>query len=117
MLVHAKKPRIKVKISGRGYKKVVELIKKSFEDVHIEEDETVNIFETKWYSDLEADSTPAEALKIYRTNASLTLVQLSEKSGIAESHLSAMECGKRSIGKISAQKLGKALNCNYHRFL
>jgi len=47
----------------------------------------------------------------------LTLAELSGKTGIAESHLSAMENDKRGIGKVTAQKLGKALKCEYRRFL
>jgi transcriptional regulator with XRE-family HTH domain len=44
-------------------------------------------------------------------------VLLSKKCGIAQSHLSDMENDKRSIGKIPAQKLSKALGCDYKRFL
>ncbi|MFC1585644.1 helix-turn-helix domain-containing protein [Fibrobacterota bacterium] len=82
-----------------------------------DDDETVPIRETDWWKEISAKVTPADALRCYRDNAELTLKEVSEKTGIAVPHLSAMENGKRNIGKISAQKLGKALNCNYKRFL
>jgi predicted transcriptional regulator len=96
------------------------LIKKNFTDVEVkkdDDDEVVLIEETDWYKEISKSMTAAKALKIYRENAGLTMVELSEMCGIAQSHLSDMENGKRNIGKISAQKLGKALNCNYKRFL
>jgi len=117
MLVVAKKPRIRVEIKGRGVNHLLKVIKNSFQDVRIEEDETVPIRETSWWKEISEKVTPADALRVYRDNAALTLKELSKKTGIAVPHLSAMENEKRNIGKISTQKLGKALNCNYKRFL
>ncbi len=119
MLVHAKAPRIDVRISGRGARQVANLLRRTYKDVRIEPDsgETVDITETSWYKGISAKLTPGKALRAYRDNAGLTLAELSEKAGIAESHLSAMENAKRGIGKVSAQKLGKALKCEYRRFL
>jgi rRNA processing protein Krr1/Pno1 len=120
MLVVAKKPRINLKLEGQGIRKVITLIKKNFNDVEVkkdDDDEVVLIENTEWYKKVSKGLTPAKALKVYRNNANLTMMELSEKCGIAQSHLSDMETGKRNIGKISAQKLGKALNCNYRRFL
>ena len=120
MLVVAKKPRINLKLEGQGIHKVITLIKKKYPDVEVknnDDDDLVIIEDTDWYKEISKSMTPAKALKIYRENTGLTMVELSEKCGIAQSHLSDMERGKRSIGKISAQKLGKALGCNYKRFL
>ena len=120
MLVVVKNPRINLKLEGQGVRKIIDLIKNTFEDVEVKKndsDELVLIENTDWYKELSKDLTPAKALKVYRSNANLTMVEVSEKSGIAQSHLSDMENGKRNIGKISAKKLGKALNCSYKRFL
>jgi hypothetical protein len=119
MLVHAKALRIDVRISGRGARQVANLLRRTYREVRIELDggESVDITETEWYKNISAKATPGKALHTYRGNAGLTLAQLSGKTGIAESHLSAMENGKRGIGKVTAQKLGKALKCEYRRFL
>jgi hypothetical protein len=119
MLVHAKAPRIEVRISGRGARQVAILIQRTFRDVRILPDsgEAVDISDTEWFRKMSVKMTPGKALHTYRSNSGLTLADLSTLTGIAESHLSAMENGKRGIGKISAQKLGKALKCEYRRFL
>ena len=120
MLVVAKKPRINLKLEGQGIRKVITLIKKNFPDAVVtnnDDNESVPIKETDGWKEMSAKATPADALRCYRDNAELTLKELSKKTGIAIPHLSAMENDKRSIGKISAQKLGKALKCNYKRFL
>ncbi len=119
MLVHVKTPRIDVRISGRGARQVAKLIRRAYKDVRIELDSSaaVDISGTEWFKTMSFKMTSGRALFTYRDNAGLTLAELSEKTGIAESHLSAMENDKRGIGKISAQKLGKALKCEYRRFL
>jgi Helix-turn-helix len=119
MLVHAKTPRIDVRISGRGARQVANLLRRTYKNVRIEPDAgaSVDITETEWYKDISAKITPGKALRTYRDNAGLTLAELSGKTAIAESHLSAMENDKRGIGKVTAQKLGKALKCEYRRFL
>ena len=118
MLVHAKTPRIDVEITGRGSRHVLNLIKHAYQDVQVvQEEESVDIIKTTWYRDISVKLTAGKALKAYRDNAGLTLASLSKSTDIAESHLSAMENDKRGIGKITAQKLGKALKCDYRRFL
>lgn len=119
MLVHAKVPRIDVRISGRGARQVANLLRRTYKDVRIELDsaESIEITGTDWYKNISTKLTPGKALHIYRDNAGLTLAELSVKSSIAESHLSAMENDKRGIGKVTAKKLGKALKCEYRYFL
>lgn len=119
MSVHGKTPHIDVRISGLGARKVAALVRKNFKDARIElgTGKPADIFETEWYKDIAATLTPGKALHVYRDNEGMTLADLSEKTGIAVSHLSAMENGKRNIGKATAQKLGKALKCEYRRFL
>ena len=119
MLVHAKTPRIDVRISGRGARQVANLLRRTYRDVRVLPDvgESVDVTETDWFKGVSMRMNPGKALYVYRDNANLTLAELSAKTGIAESHLSAMENGKRGIGKVTAQKLGKALKCDYRRFL
>ena len=52
-----------------------------------------------------------------RTKEGMTQKALSAKAGIPQGHISAMEHGKRPIGKRTAQKLGIALKINYKVFL
>lgn len=64
-----------------------------------------------------ADNIPSAILRGSRVKEELTQVQLSEMTGIPRRHISEMEHGKRTIGKETARKLGKALNCDYRVFL
>jgi DNA-binding XRE family transcriptional regulator len=52
-----------------------------------------------------------------RGKEELTQRQLAELTGIPQRHISEMESGKRVIGKETAHKLAKALNCDYRIFL
>jgi len=85
--------------------------------IELESNNTVDITESEWYKEISKTITPGDALHVYRDNLGLTLAELAKKTGIAESHLSAMENNKRNIGKVTAQKSGKALKCDYRRFL
>lgn len=120
MLVVAKTPRIKVRITGPGARRVASLVTRSIRGAAIvndDEDEFVDITQTDWYKSMSAKMTSGKVLRHYRENAGLSMTELAEKSGIALAHISAMEHDKRAIGKISAQRLGKALSCDYKRFL
>ena len=64
-----------------------------------------------------AYQTPAYYLRLYRQRAELTQVQLADKTGILQHHLSEMENSKRALGKSNAKKLAKILNCNYQKLL
>ncbi len=52
-----------------------------------------------------------------RDKAGLTQVELSEKTGIPQGHISQMENGKMEIGKEQAKRLANVLNVNYRIFL
>ncbi|MCD6585880.1 MAG: helix-turn-helix transcriptional regulator [Desulfobacteraceae bacterium] len=66
------------------------------------------------YSD---EQLPGVCLAGARGKEGLTQKQLSELTGIPQRHISEMENGKRSIGKETARRLGKALNVGYKVFL
>jgi DNA-binding XRE family transcriptional regulator len=116
MLVVEKKRHIKVVINGTGTAAVIRILKEKLPAIEVQ-DEYVIIEDTAFWEKIKKYRTPGNALRVYRDNAGLTLAQLAEKTGIAKSHLSAMEHGKRSIGLISAKRIGKALNCDYRRLL
>ena len=81
MLVVAKKPRINVTLEGQGVRKIITLIKENYPDVEVkkdDDDEVVLIEETEWDKEISKTLTPAKALKVYRNNANLTMVELSE---------------------------------------
>ncbi len=63
------------------------------------------------------EELPGIVLAGSRIKEGLTQKQLSEITGIPQSHISAMENGRRSIGKKRAKILEKALNVGYKVFL
>jgi len=58
-----------------------------------------------------------KALSGMRYREGMTQVQLAEKTGIPQRHISEMEHGKRTIGKANAKLLANALNTDYRVFL
>jgi ribosome-binding protein aMBF1 (putative translation factor) len=118
MLVAVKTPRIRLHMSGVGAKIVVRELRKLYPSVTVSNDEeAADITSTAWWKKMEATSHFGTVLWTYRDNAGLTLEQLSRRSGIATSHLSDMENGKRAIGPRTAKKLAKVLGVDYHLFL
>lgn len=118
MQVRAKMPHIDVQITGTGADVLVEVLKKNIKGLKVStNDEAIPVKSDPWFQQLRNSRTSGEVLWCYRDNAGITLDELSERSGIAKSHLSEMENNKRSIGLKSAKKLAKALDCDFHRFL
>ncbi|WP_405341923.1 helix-turn-helix transcriptional regulator [Fibrobacter sp.] len=85
--------------------------------VRIDDDEDlVAVEDTDWYKKAKAKMTPAKALKIMRTNAGLTQMQLAEKIGIAKQNYNSLERGARPISMMMAKKLADALGTSYTMF-
>lgn len=63
------------------------------------------------------DNESGTALRGARNKEGLTQMQLSEKTGIPQRHISEMERGKRPIGRKNAKLFANALNINYRIFL
>jgi len=61
--------------------------------------------------------SPGYYLRLYRQRAELTQVQLADKTGIRQHHLSEMENHKRVLGKVNAKKLADILDCDYRKLL
>ena len=56
-------------------------------------------------------------LKVTRERRGLSQTTLAQLTGIPQPHISAMERGKRSIGKKAANQLAEALQVDYRLFL
>lgn len=69
------------------------------------------------FEELFPDFHAGNALRGARTREGLTQVRLAALVGVKPTHISAMEKGKRPIGKEMAKRLGKALHVGYKGFL
>lgn len=56
--------------------------------------------------------SPAESVRILREFNNITQVQLAQKTGIAQSTISAIEKGRVSLGVERAKILARALHCH-----
>ncbi len=114
MLEHTKKLPIELKFLGPQANKT-KAIKalKSFG--------FVNISDTVPWRDLfpeyADEELPGVCLAGSRHKENMTQKQLSELTGIPQSHISEMENSKRAIGKKTAKILANVLNVNYRVFL
>jgi len=117
MRVAVKKPRIEVEITGQGVELVKEAIQMVYGTAEVVAEKAIDIRKTAWWEKGEKSAHPGQVLWTYRDNAGLTLEQVSAKCGIAVSHLSAMENGKRTIGPKTARKLGHAFDIDHRMFL
>jgi len=81
------------------------------------EEEFVNIFETDWYREISAATTPGDVLKIYRENIGLTQAELGRKLGEFTAHeISDMEADKSCISREAAEKLSSFFEVPISRF-
>jgi len=67
--------------------------------------------------DVFPSSTPGSRLRGARGLREMTQLRLAELIGVNVPNISAMENGKRPIGKAMAKKLGEALGFSYRVFL
>lgn len=71
----------------------------------------------KAYPECTDGQIAGKALAGMRYREGITQIQLANKTGIPQRHISEMEHGKRTIGKANAKILAKALNTDYRVFL
>lgn len=84
----------------------------------IEQDDLVDIFETDWFKNIDASTTPGESMKIYRQNKGMTQAELGKLLGnYTRQHISDMEHNRRSISKEVAKKLSSVFKVSVSRFL
>jgi DNA-binding XRE family transcriptional regulator len=110
---------VSFRVEGKNIPKaVLAFLDALFPDhVRIDDDEDlVAVEDTDWYKKAKAKMTPAKALKIMRTNAGLTQMQLAEKIGVAKQNYNSLERGARPISMMMAKKLADALGTSYTMF-
>ena len=117
-----KTPRIEVNIKGEIPPKLISLLEEEFgENLQLAEEgdeEKVNIFETDWFQEIKAQTTPGDNLKTYRENHQLTQAKLGEMlGGIPRQHISNMERGIRSISIKNARKLAEVFGISPAKFI
>ena len=117
-----KTPRIEVNIRGELSPKLIAVLEEEFgkELLLTEEsdEETVDIFATDWYREIQSNITPGDTLKIYRENHGLTQAQLGEiLGGIPRQHVSNMERGIRPVSMKTARKLAKIFKVSPGKFV
>jgi hypothetical protein len=64
-----------------------------------------------------ADNPVGTILQGVRFREGITQVKLSRNTGIPQRHISEMENGKRTIGKVNARKLATAMDVDYRIFM
>ncbi|MBI4793037.1 MAG: helix-turn-helix transcriptional regulator, partial [Deltaproteobacteria bacterium] len=73
--------------------------------IYEDDEEYVDITETGWYKEIKAQTTPGDAIRVYRENFGLTQAQLGERlGGLPRQTISGMERGKRSVSLAKAKK-------------
>jgi DNA-binding XRE family transcriptional regulator len=117
-----KTPRIEIIIKGEIPPKLLSVLEEEFgESIHLTdegEEELVDIFETDWYREIKAKTSPGDNLRIYRENCGLTQTQLGLMvGGIPRQHVSNMERGIRPISREMARKLAKVFEVSPAKFI
>jgi ribosome-binding protein aMBF1 (putative translation factor) len=80
------------------------------------EDDAEAMQEVYGVKDIFGEITPAQVLRGLRSREGLKQKDLAATLGISPAHLSAMEHGRRPIGKEMAKRLAKVLGTSYRVF-
>ena len=117
-----KTPRIEVNIRGELSPKLIAVLEEEFGKALLlteePDEETVDIFTTDWYREIQSKTTPGDTLKIYRENHGLTQAQLGEMLGATpRQHVSNMERGIRPVSLKTARKLAQIFKISPGKFV
>ena len=116
-----KTPHTNIRIQGYIPSSILDVLKKEYGGelkIYEGDDEYVEATETDWYKEIKAQTSPGDAMRIYRKNHNLTQAQLGEKIGkVPRQIISNMERGNRTISLATAKKLAAILNVPASRFL
>ena len=83
-----------------------------------ENEESINLFDTEWFQQMQKQITPGDVLRIYRENRGMTQADLAEKLGkLTRQKISDMEHNRHSISKEIARKLSQIFEVPAERFL
>jgi len=113
--------RTEIQIQGDIPARVLEILRREYGGelkIYEGDDEYVELTESEWYKEIRPETTPGDAMRIYRKNQQLTQAQLGKKLGdVPRQIVSNMERGKRSIRLATAKKLSVIFNVPAGRFL
>jgi len=113
--------RTEIQIQGDIPARVLEILRREYGGelkIYEGDDEYVELTESEWYKEIRPETTPGDAMRIYRKNQQLTQAQLGKKLGdVPRQIVSNMERGKRSISLATAKKLSVIFNVPAGRFL
>ncbi len=117
---HTKQPLFEVK--GDIPAQVLQYLAQTFgQDVEVCEpdEETIDLFGTKWYHDVCAQTTPGEILKMYRENSGMSQAALGRQIGETwtRQKISDLEHNRRQISKEVGKKLSQIFSVPIDRFL
>ena len=116
-----KTPRTDIRIQGDIPNRVLDVLRREYGGklkIYEGDDEYVEVTETDWYKEIKTQTTPGDAMRVYRENHNLTQAQLGEKLGnVPRQIISNMERGKRTISLATAKKLAAILKVPAGRFL
>ncbi len=79
-------------------------------------EETTEVVGNDW-EDAFQEKHSGVVIRGLRFRDELTQVELADKIGVLQSHISEMENGRRPIGKAMAKKLARVFNSDYKIFL
>ena len=116
-----KTPHTNIRIQGHIPSSILDVLRKEYGGelkIYEGDDEYVEATETDWYKEIKAQTSPGDAMRIYRKNHNLTQAQLGEKIGkVPRQIISNMERGNKTISLATAKKLAAILNVPASRFL
>ena len=108
-------PLIDIRVRVRGKKKserLISLLRQHgayAEIIEDDDDELENVFETDWYKETVANTTPGDAVNALRWKHQITQAELARRIGAQRQTISAIEHGRRPLGMKTAAKIAAAL--------
>ncbi len=108
------------RLEGTIPESVIEFLKSEFgsSNVQVEsQEELVDPFETKWFSDVSKRLTPGTNLKFYRKQNGMTQQTLASRLGTTKQAVCAMEHDTRPISKRTAKLLADLFGTSPARFI
>lgn len=89
----------------------------SFENVHVDDEEYIEVQDTDWYKKMKATDSPARSLRVYRQRDGLSQEKLGALLGMSRQNVYELEKEKRGISKAVAKKLSDIFKVPVGRFV
>ena len=118
-----KTPRIEISIRGAAIPpKLINILREEYGKklclIEDEDEQFVDVFETKWFKSMKSKMTPGVYIRICREKMGLTQRQLGEAiGGIPVQNISGMERGRRAISMAMAKKLSAFFQTGVEKFI